>query len=138
MTRTVTEGAGNGDGVLEPGERATIWLQLSRGLDAADRGNWCRAKVYSDSPWLTEVDDIQEEKQREWTGAQNRTSLIELSKSTPADTTIPVILDCESYSFHFTPDVRYGAERLYQAFQLHKHHLFAWQLKARATSVQRH
>ena len=49
-----------------------------------DRGNWCRAKVYTDSPWLTEIADIQEEKQREWTGAQNRTSLIELSRQVPA------------------------------------------------------
>jgi hypothetical protein len=45
-----------------------------------------------------------------------------------------VTLDCESYSFYYTPDVRYGGEPLYQAFQLHKHHLFAWRLNASAAS----
>jgi hypothetical protein len=128
IERTVTEGRGNGDGRIEPGEQATIWLKLRQGLDAFDRGNWCRAKVYSDSPWLAEIADIQEEKQREWTGAQNRTSLVELSRSAPHDAAVPVILDCESWSFHYTPDVRYGKQHLYQAFQLHKHHLFRYLL----------
>ena len=126
IQRTVSEGKGDGNGVLEPGEEGTIWLKLDQGLDPFDKGNWCRAKVYSDSPWLTEVGDIQEEKQREWTGARNRTSLIRLSPDAPSGTEIPAVLDCESWSFHFTPDVRYGREPLYQAFQLHKHHLFAW------------
>lgn len=129
IQRTVTEGKGNGNGVLEPGEEATIWVKRLQGLDPFDKNNWCRAKVYADSPWLTEVADIQEEKQREWTGAQNRTSLIRLSRETPAQAEIPLILDCESWSFTYTPDVRYGKEPLYQAFQLHKHHLFAWKWK---------
>ncbi|WP_031498313.1 alpha/beta hydrolase [Bryobacter aggregatus] len=124
VTRTVTEGSGNGDGILQPGERATIWLKLPAGIDGLDRGNWCRAKVYSDSPWLTEVADIQEQKQLEWTGAKNRTSLIEVAGSTPSNVEIPLILDCESWTYHFTPDLRYGSEALYQAFQIHKHHLF--------------
>jgi pimeloyl-ACP methyl ester carboxylesterase len=126
IQRTVTEGKGNGNGVLEPGEEATIWVKRLQGLDPFDKNNWCRAKVYADSPWLTEVSDIQEEKQREWTGAQNRTSLIRLSREIPAQAEVPLVLDCESWSFTFTPDVRYGKEPLYQAFQLHKHHLFAW------------
>jgi hypothetical protein len=130
VERTVTEGTGNGDGVLQPGEKATIWLKFAQGLDAFDRGNWCRAKVYTDSPWMTEIGDIQEEKQRVWTGAQNRTSLIELSRQVPGAAEIPAILDCESWSFHFTPDVRYGVEPLYQAFQLHKHHLFRFRWNA--------
>jgi len=134
IERNVTEGIGNGNGILEPGEKATIWLKLRRGLDPQDRDNWCRAKVYFNSPWLAEVQDIQETKQREWTGAQNRTSLVELSRKVPPDADISVTLDCESYSFYYTPDVRYGAEQLYQAFQLHKHHLFAWRLNARAAS----
>lgn len=126
IQRTVTEGAGNGNGRLEPGEAATIWVRLPQGLDPFDKNNWCRAKVYSSSRWLTEEDDIQEDKQREWTGAQNRTSLVRLSRKTPAEEKIPLILDCESWSFSFTPDVRFGAEPLYQAFQFHKHHLFEW------------
>jgi hypothetical protein len=133
VLRTVKEGDGNGNGVLEPGERATIWVRVPQGLDPFDKNNWCRAKVYSESPWLTEIDDIQEEKQREWTGAQNRSSLVTLSSNVLPGVEIPVILDCESWSFHFTPDVRYGRDLLYQAFQLHKHHLYAWTWKAGQT-----
>jgi enterochelin esterase-like enzyme len=123
--RTVTEGKGNGNGVLEPGEQATIWVKLKQGVDAFDKNNWCRAKVFSDSPWLAEIGDIQETKQLEWTSGQSRTSLLELSLKVPPGTEIPMLLDCESWSFHFTPDVRYGKEPLYQAFQIHKHHIFS-------------
>jgi hypothetical protein len=126
VPREVHEGEGNGNGVLEPGETATIWVRVPQGLDPFDKNNWRRAKVYFESPWLSEVADLQEEKQREWTGAQNRTSVIRLSPKTPAQTEIPMILDCESWSFHFTPDVRYGRELLYQAFQFHRHELFGW------------
>jgi hypothetical protein len=131
IQRTVTEGKGNGNGVLEPGEQATIWVKLAQGLDPFDKNNWCRAKVYTNSPWLAEIGDIEEEKQREWTGAQSRTSLLEFKVDAPAGTEIPVILDCESWSFAFMPDVRYGKEPLYQAFQLHKHNQFLWNLKPR-------
>ena len=126
VERTVTEGSGNGNGLLEPGESATIWVRLKQGLDPFDKNNWRRAKVYTDSHWLTEVSDIQEEKGREWTSAQNRNSLVALSSAVPLGTEIPVILDCESWSFDYTPDFRYGKELLYQAFQFHKHYLFAW------------
>ncbi len=129
IQRTVSEGRGNGNGKLEKGEQATIWVKLNQGLDPFDKNNWCRAKVYTDSQWLTEVADIQEDKQLEWTSAQSRTSAIELSANLPSGSEIPVVLDCESWSFHFTPDERYGKELLYQAFQLHKHHLFAWTWK---------
>ena len=132
MERTVTEGSGNSNGLLEPGERVTIWVKLHQGLDPFDKNNWCRAKVYTDSRWLTEIADIQEAKGREWTSAQNRTSLLSLSSATPSGTEISAILDCESWSFHYTPDVRYGKELLYQAFQFHKHHLFAWKWTGRS------
>jgi pimeloyl-ACP methyl ester carboxylesterase len=131
VERTVTEGAGNGNGVLEPGESATIWVRLKQGLDPFDKNNWCRAKVYADSRWLTQISDIQESKGREWTSAQSRTSLVALSSDVPPGTEIPMILDCESWSFDYTPDVRYGKELLYQAFQFHKHHLFAWKWNGR-------
>jgi pimeloyl-ACP methyl ester carboxylesterase len=129
IERSVSEGKGNGDGRLNPGEQATVWVKLPQGLDPFDKHNWCRTKIYADSPLLSEIGDIQEEKQREWTGAQNRTSLIELSPNAPDGTEIPAVLDCEAWSFHYTPDVRYGKEPLYQAFQLHKHYLFAWTFK---------
>jgi pimeloyl-ACP methyl ester carboxylesterase len=131
VERTVTEGKGNGNGVLEPGEEGTFWVRLPQGLDPFDKGNWHRAKVYFDSPLLAEIADIQEDKQREWTGAQNRTSLIRLSSAAAAGE-IPIILDRESWSFHFSPGVRYGPEPLYQAFQFHRHHIFTWTLKVPA------
>lgn len=126
VERQVREGKGNGNGILEPGEEATIWLRLKQGIDPFDKNNWCRAKVYPESPLLEEIADIQEDKRREWTGAQNRTGLLRLSKAAPANAAVSMILDCESYSFQASPDVRYGAEPLYQPFQVHKHHLFRW------------
>ncbi len=128
VERTVTEGKGNGNGILEPGEDATIWVKLAQGLDPFDKNTWRRSKVYSDSPYLVEIDDIQEQKQLEWTSAQERTSLVRLAADTPPRTMIPLLLDNESWSFHFTPDVRYGSERLYQAFQLHRRHLHEYSL----------
>jgi pimeloyl-ACP methyl ester carboxylesterase len=129
VPRTVTEGKGNGNGVLEPGEQATIWVQVAQGLDPFDKENWCRTKVYTDSPWIEETADLQEDKRREWTGAQNRTSVIELNPATPKGTEVDAILDCETYSYYFTPDVRYGKLPLYQPFQLHRHELFLWKWK---------
>ena len=123
VSRTVTEGKGNGDGVLEPGEEATIWVKLAQGLDPFDKGNWHRTRIYSDSPWITEVSRIEEQKGLEWTSAMELTSVIRLSAAAPPGTDIPLILDNESWSYAFTPDVRYGKEPLFQAFQLHQHHL---------------
>jgi hypothetical protein len=39
---------------------------MAQGMDPFDKNNWYRCKVYSDSPWITEIADIQEEKQREF------------------------------------------------------------------------
>jgi cephalosporin-C deacetylase-like acetyl esterase/enterochelin esterase-like enzyme len=128
IERTVTEGKGNGNGILEPGEEATVWVRLHQGLDPFDKGNWYRAKVYARSPWISEVADIEEQKQREWTSAKERTSVLRLAATAPAGTRIPLLLDNESWSFRFTPDVRYGREPLYQAFQLHRHHLHRFEL----------
>lgn len=128
IERSVTEGTGNGNGQLEAGEQATIWVKLPQGLDPFDKNNWYRAKIHSDSSWIAEVDDVQELKQREWTGAQNRGSVVRLSKTTPLGAIIPLLLDNESWTFRFTPDVRYGPEKLYQAFQLHRRHLHRFDL----------
>ncbi len=129
VVRKVSEGKGNGNGILEPGEEATIWVKMNQGMDPFDKGNWYRCKVYSDSPWLTEVADIQEAKQREWTSGMERTSVVRLSTRVPTGTRIPVLLDNESWSFRYTPDVRYGTEKLYQAFQLHTRHLHRYELR---------
>lgn len=129
IRRTVTEGKGNGNGVLEPGEEATVWVKMAQGMDPFDKNNWYRAKVYTDSPWLAEVADIEEQKQLEWTSAKERTSLVRLDPGTPPGASIPILLFNESWSYHFTPDARYGKERLYQAFQLHSHHVHGYELK---------
>jgi poly(3-hydroxybutyrate) depolymerase len=128
VTRMAQEGKGNGNGVLEPGEEATIWVRIRQGLDPFDKNNWYRAKVYADSPWIIVVADLQEEKQLEWTGAKERTSLIRMAHDTPPGTRVPLLLDNESWSYTWTPDVRYGTERLYQAFQFHKRHLHRYGL----------
>jgi enterochelin esterase-like enzyme len=128
VARTVTEGRGNGNGILEPGEEATLWVRMPQGLDPFDKNNWYRAKVYSDSLWITEVSRLEESKQREWTSAQELTTVIHLSSKTPPGTRIPLLLDNESWSFTWTPDVRYGKEKLYQAFQLHTRHLHRYEL----------
>ena len=129
IQRKITEGKGNGDGTLQPGEEATIWVKMPQGMDAFDKNNWYRAKVYTDSPWVTEIADVEEQKQLEWTSGKERTSVIRLSPATPHGTVIPLLLDNESWSYHYTPDVRYGKEDLYQAFQLHTHHLHRWELQ---------
>jgi hypothetical protein len=129
VMREITEGKGNGNGRLEPGEEATICVQLAQGCDPFDKEHWYRTKVYFNSPWLTEVADLQDSKQLEWTGAKERTSLVRLAHDVPAGLAIPLLLDNESWSFHFTPDVRYGREPLYQAFQLHQHHLHRIELR---------
>ncbi len=129
IQRKITEGKGNGDGVLQPGEEATIWVKIPQGMDPFDKNNWYRAKVYTDSPWVTEVADLEEQKQLEWTSGMERTSVIRLAPDTPHGTVIPLLLDNESWSYYYTPDVRYGKEDLYQAFQLHSHHLNRWELK---------
>ena len=129
IERRVTEGKGNGNGILEPGEEATIWVRLVQGVDPFDKNTWHRCKVYTESPWITEVADIEDEKQREWTGARERTSLVQLSAAAAHGTEIPLLLSSESWSFHFTPDVRYGALPLYQAFQLHTRHLHKLELR---------
>ena len=131
VERRVTEGKGNGNGILEPGEEATVWVKLAQGLDPFDKNNWYRAKVYSDSPWLSEVADLEEQKQLEWTGAKERTSVVRLARETPGGTAIPLILDNESWSYRYTPDVRFGEQKLYQAIQVHRRHLHRWEMGTR-------
>ena len=128
ISRQIREGKGNGNGLLEPGEEATFWVQIEQGLDPFDKNNWYRCKVYCESPWLEEVADLQEQKQLEWTGAQERTSVVRLAKGLPPDARIELLLDNETWSYDFTPDVRYGKEPLYQAFQVHRHHLHRYEL----------
>lgn len=128
--RAVTEGKGNGNGVLEPGEEATIWVKIPQGLDPFDKGNWRRVRVYCNSPWIEETERIEEEKEREFTGAKDLTSVIRLSAQAPAGASIPAMLRTETWSFDFTPDVRYGIEPLYQAIQLHQGHVYKVDIKA--------
>ncbi len=128
MARSLSEGKGNGNGILEPGEDATLWVRMRQGMDPFDKNNWYRAKVYFDSPWVTEVTRLEEQKGLEWTSGEYLTSVIRLSPDTPRGTRLPLLLDNESWSYVWTPDVRYGTERLYQAFQFHTHHLHRYEL----------
>src|SRR5690606_20800783 len=65
VKRTVTEGRGNGNGILEPGEEATVWVQMRQGMDPFDKNNWYRVKVRDTSGALVEVADLEEQKQLE-------------------------------------------------------------------------
>lgn len=129
-SRTVTEGRGNGNGVLEPGEEATVWIRIPQGLDPFDKNNWRRARVFPLSPWIEEVERIEEEKEREFTGARDLTSRIRLSPAAPQEASLPVLLRAETFSFQYTPDVRFGPEPLFQAFQLHQGHVFRADLRS--------
>lgn len=131
IDRTVSEGKGNGNGIPEPDENVTLWVKMAQGMDPFDKNNWHRCRVYADSPWVEEVGLIEDEKQREWTGARERTSLIHISARVAPGTMIPILLENESWSFHYTPDARYGTEKLYQAFQLHSRHLHRYTLEIR-------
>jgi hypothetical protein len=131
IQRTVTEGRGNGNGVLEPGEEATIWVQMPQGMDPFDKNNWYRTKIHTDSDLISEVQDLEEQKQLEWTSAKERTSVIRLAAQAAAHAPISLLLENETWSYHFTPDVRYGREKLYQAFQLHTRHLHRLELNAK-------
>lgn len=133
VKRTVTEGRGNGNGVLEPGEEATIWVQMRQGMDPFDKNNWYRTKVHDSSGALVEIADLEEQKQLEWTGAMERTSVVRLSDK--PNVSGHVLLENESWSYHFTPDVRYGEEKLYQAFQLHTRHLHKLEIAKITTKV---
>lgn len=127
VPREIAEGKGNGDGRIDPGEEVTVWVRIPQGLDPFDKNTWHRAKLRTEAPWVEEVADIQEAKQREWTGAQERTSAMRVAKGAPSDAKL--LLEAESWSFHWTPDVRYGPELLYQAFQRHRRHLYEWALR---------
>jgi len=131
IQREVTEGKGNGNGILEPGEEATIWVRIGQGLDPFDKGNWYRCKLRGEPKWIEEVADLEEQKQLEWTSAMNRSSVIRLAPDVPAGTAIPLLLENESWSYTFTPDVRYGEQDLYQAFQLHQVHLHQYEIRVK-------
>src|SRR5881397_1128231 len=40
IERTVSEGKGNGNGVPEPGEKVTIWVKMTQGMDPFDKNTW--------------------------------------------------------------------------------------------------
>ena len=69
-----------------------------------------------------------EQKQLEWTSAKNRSSVVRLASDVPSGRGIELILENETWSYHNTPDVRYGVEKLYQAFQFHTFHLHRYEL----------
>ncbi len=129
VARKIKEGKGNGNGILEAGEEATVWVKLRQGLDPFDKHTWHRARVWAESGGVEEVRLLEESKQREWTGAQSRTSVIALrpNAALPAN----LLLETESWSFHWTPDARFGPELLYQAFQRHRRHYLGHHLTIR-------
>jgi hypothetical protein len=126
--RAVSEGRGNGDGKADPGEEMTIWVRTVQGIDPFDKNSWHRTKVFTDDPYVSIVSDIPEVRGREWTSVRDHTSVIKISPECPVGHQLRLILKSESASFSWTPDVRYGKELLYQAIQLHRVHLYRYEL----------
>ncbi len=129
IERTVTEGCGNGDGIPDPGEEITVWVRILQGLDPFDKNSWHRTKVYSHDPHIVESSDFAEQKGIEWTGVRDHTSAVTISPDYPPGQEIQLYLCNESYSFHWTPDARYGVQLLRQAIQLHSEHVHGYSLK---------
>jgi len=128
--RVVEEGTGDGDGTAGPGEEITLWIQVPQGLDPFDKYTWHRTRVYTDDPYVTITADLGEPKGREWTSVQNHTSRFRISPQCPRGHSIKLILQSESYSFHWQPDMRFGKELLQQARQLHRYQLHGFTLTA--------
>jgi len=121
--REVTEGTGNGNGIAEPGEEITVWVRTVQGLDALDKNSWHRTKVYSKSPYVTETQDMNENKERSFTGVKDHTSAVKISDDCPNGSKIKLFLRNESYTFYWAPDKRYGKELLYQAMHFFRYHV---------------
>ncbi|MBI4893250.1 MAG: hypothetical protein HY821_21690, partial [Acidobacteria bacterium] len=92
IERKVTEGKGNGNGVLEPGEEATVWVQTKQGLDPFDKGTWHRARVYTAAAWLEEAERLEEQKGLEWTGAKELTSVVRVKGDAPLGSEAEAVL----------------------------------------------
>ena len=129
LRRSYEEGTGNGNGRADPGEELTLWLCVAQGLDPLDKYTWHRAKLFTEDPYVTITSDIAEPKELEWTSVKNHTSSFKVSPDCPAGHEIELVLKCESYSYFWQPDYRYGRELHYQAFQFHRNHLFRYLLK---------
>ena len=56
-------------------------------------------------------------------------NVIVVAADVPPGTRISLVLENETWTFHYTSDVRYGAEPLFQAFQFHRTHLHRHELK---------
>ncbi len=126
--RVVEEGTGNGDGIADPGEEITLWIQVPQGLDPFDKHTWHRTRVYTDDPYVTVTADLGEPKGLEWTSVLDHTSRFRISLQCPQGHRIQMIVKSESYSFHWQPDMRFGKELLYQAKQLHRDQLHTFTL----------
>ncbi len=121
--RTVSEGAGNGNGIAEPGEEVTLWVRTAQGLDPLDKHTWHRAKIYSYDLLLSVSKDIAESKELEWTSVKDHTSAVKISAQCPVGRDVELFLESESYSYVWKPDYRYGEQLLMQAFQFHRDHV---------------
>ena len=66
-----------------------MWFRLDQGMDPFDKNTWRRAKVYSDSPHVTEVASIDEQKQLEWTSGKGAHQCYPASGGCAARNTVP-------------------------------------------------
>jgi len=126
--REVTEGSGDGDGIAEPGEEISIWVRIRQGFDPIDKNSWHRTKIFTDDACIDSFNDVAEIKGREFTGVRDHTSTVRIAPDCPPGRKVRLYLKNESYSFVWIPDMRYGKETLYQAFQRYREHIHRYDL----------
>ena len=97
-------------------------------MDPFDKHSWHRTKVFTRDPYVTQGRAFAEQKGIEWTSARDHTGAIRISSDCPQGRKIKLFLRNESYSFHWTPDARYGERLLRQAIQLHRVHVHGYTL----------
>jgi len=94
---TLVGGNGNGDGVLDPGEQALVYIRLPKGLAPNDTNTFHRTYLinHSEETYL-KVEDLDYTKKISQAGATSVASLITLSPDIPKNREIKLWLKVES------------------------------------------
>lgn len=100
--KTVTGGAGNGNGVLDPGEEAIVFLRLPKGLGEDDVHTWHPAYLLNPDAYAFirhETRFIGREREANWSGAAGMQSLIKVDPSAATGTEVVFWFQVEVYEF---------------------------------------
>jgi len=100
--KTVTAGTGNGNGVLDPGEEALVYIRLPRGLGEADVHTWHPAYLLNPDAYACirhRTLFIAREREASWSGAAGMQSAIKVDPSTTIGTEVLLWFRVEVYEF---------------------------------------